>query len=38
MHITLCGAEAGNYNVYEIAATDIEKAKTLGFSEWVEPQ
>lgn len=38
MHITLCGAETGNYNVYEIAATDVETAKKLGFSEWIEPR
>ena len=36
MHITLCGAETGMFNVYEIAQTDLEKAKMLGFTEWVE--
>jgi hypothetical protein len=36
MHIALCGAETGNYNVYEIAAIDIEKATKIGFSEWIE--
>ena len=36
MHIALCGAETGNYNVYEIAAVDVEKATKIGFSEWIE--
>lgn len=36
MHITLCGAETGMFNVYEIAETDVEKAKGLGFIEWSE--
>lgn len=38
IHITLCGADTGNYNVYEIAATDVEAAKKIGFSEWIEPR
>jgi hypothetical protein len=38
MHIALCGAETGNYNVYEIAAVDVEKATKIGFSEWIENQ
>lgn len=38
MHITLCGAETGIFNVYEIAETDLEKAKKLGFTEWTEQQ
>jgi hypothetical protein len=36
MHIALCGAETGHYNVYEIAAVDVEKATKIGFSEWIE--
>lgn len=36
MHITLCGAETGMFNLYEIAKTDVEKAKTFGFVEWSE--
>jgi hypothetical protein len=36
MHIALCGAETGNYNVYEISAVDVEKATKIGFSEWIE--
>ena len=36
MHIALCGAGTGNYNVYEIAAVDVEKATKIGFSEWIE--
>lgn len=36
IHITLCGSTTGMLNVYEIAQTDLEKAKTLGFTEWVE--
>ena len=36
MHITLCGAETGMFNVYEIAETDAQKAKDFGFVEWTE--
>jgi hypothetical protein len=36
MYIALCGAGTGNYNVYEIAAVDVEKATKIGFSEWIE--
>jgi hypothetical protein len=36
IHITLCGSTTGMLNVYEIAQTDLEKAKALGFTEWVE--
>lgn len=36
MHITLCGAETGMFNVYEIAETDIEQARSFGFVEWSE--
>ena len=36
MHIALCGAGTGNYNDYEIAAVDVEKATKIGFSEWIE--
>jgi hypothetical protein len=38
IRITLCGASAGNLNVYEIAATDLTAAIALGFSEWVAPK
>lgn len=33
----LCGIDTGNFNVYEIAATDLEQAITLGFIEWPKP-
>jgi len=36
MHITLCGAETGMFNVYEIAETDVQKVKDFGFVEWTE--
>lgn len=38
MHITLCGSTTGMLNVYEIAPSDLEKAKMLGFTEVVEQQ
>lgn len=36
MHITLCGSETGMFNVYEIAETDAQKAKSFGFVDWTE--
>lgn len=34
MRIQLCGSPTGDANVFEIAESDLEKAKTLGFREW----
>jgi hypothetical protein len=31
-----CGSETGAYNVYEIAASDLEVAQALGFTLWSE--
>jgi hypothetical protein len=31
MRMAVCGASAGQINVYEIPAADVDKAKTLGF-------
>lgn len=36
MHITLCGSTTGMLNVYEIAQTEFERSKTLGFTEVIE--
>ncbi len=32
--IMSCGADSGTFNVYDIAATDLEQAIALGFFEW----
>ncbi|MFZ2727619.1 MAG: hypothetical protein WAX77_15305 [Methylococcaceae bacterium] len=37
IHPALCGIDAGNFNVYEIAETDLDKAIALGFIEWIKP-
>ncbi|MBC7458424.1 MAG: hypothetical protein H7235_09110, partial [Bdellovibrionaceae bacterium] len=34
MRIQVCGADTGNHNVYEIAESDLEKAKSYGFKQW----
>lgn len=34
MHIQMCGAQTGRYNVYEIDAADLKKALSMGFQEW----
>lgn len=31
MHMQLCGSPTGNINVFSIASTDLNKAKSLGF-------
>lgn len=36
MRIQVCGAATGNHNVYEIAESDLEKAKSYGFKLWVK--
>jgi len=35
--IALCGADTGMFNVYDIAASDLEQAIAAGFSEWTYP-
>ncbi|MCX7094168.1 MAG: hypothetical protein NTY50_12060 [Methylobacter sp.] len=35
--IALCGADTGIFNVYVIAAGDLEQAIAAGFSEWTYP-
>lgn len=34
MHLSVCGGETGNANVYEIAKKDLAKAKKRGFKIW----
>jgi hypothetical protein len=34
LRIAVCGIETGLFNVYEIAKTDLAKAKALGFTDW----
>ncbi len=34
MRIQVCGAPTGNYNVYEILESDLEKAQSFGFKLW----
>ncbi len=34
MRIQVCGAATGQYNVYEILETDLDKAKSFGFQIW----
>jgi len=34
MHIQVCGSITGMANVYEIPATQLKKAETLGFKKW----
>lgn len=34
MRTQVCGADTGYFNVFEIEASDLEKAKALGFKEW----
>ncbi|MBC7754600.1 MAG: hypothetical protein H7Z71_10210 [Moraxellaceae bacterium] len=34
MRIQVCGSATGNYNVYEILESDLEKAQTYGFKLW----
>ena len=36
MRIAVCGADAGIFNVYEIAATDLKRVLALGFTEWTK--
>jgi hypothetical protein len=36
MHPAVCGIPTGQYNVYEIAETDLDRAIALGFTEWME--
>lgn len=36
MRIQVCGADTGRFNVFEIDAKDLEKAKSLGFEEWTK--
>ncbi len=36
MRIQVCGAATGNHNVYEIAESDLEKAKSYGFKLWAK--
>lgn len=36
MRIQVCGAATGNHNVYEIAESDLEKAKSYGFKLWLK--
>lgn len=38
MRTAVCGASSGRFNVFEIEAKDLEKAKTLGFKEWKPEQ
>jgi hypothetical protein len=33
MHIQMCGADTGEQNYFQILKSDLEKAKTQGFSE-----
>lgn len=35
MRIQVCGAPTGNVNVYEIDKTNLERALSFGFSEWI---
>lgn len=37
MRIQVCGAPTGMYNVYEIDATDRQKALNVGFEVWKGP-
>ena len=37
IRLTVCGVDAGIFNVYEIAATDLKQALALGFTEWAKP-
>lgn len=34
MRAAVCGQESGEYNTYLIRASDLEKAKSKGFSRW----
>lgn len=34
LRIALCGADTGIFNVYDIAATDLEQAIAVGFFDW----
>ena len=34
MHLTVCGGETGNANVFEINKNDLELAKKRGFKVW----
>ncbi len=36
--IALCGSPTGRINVYEIGATDLERAKLYGFQQFVPPE
>lgn len=36
IRIQVCGAATGNHNVFEIAESDLEKAKSYGFKPWVK--
>lgn len=36
MRIQVCGAGTGQYNVYEILETDLDKAKAAGFMLWTK--
>jgi hypothetical protein len=38
MRITLCGIDAGTFNVYEIAASDLSSAIAFGFREWIDSE
>lgn len=35
MHIQQCGTPTGKANVYEIDRNELDKAKKLGFKEWL---
>ncbi len=35
MRIQVCGAPTGNVNVYEIDKTNLDRAVSFGFSEWI---
>lgn len=36
MRIQVCGSATGQYNVFEILETDLEKAKACGFTLWMK--